>query len=86
MDKPEEVDWRKVDRMEIYRLEERLEAEREERDRLEREVQTLRRERELLEERKEQETGSPVLDEGAIFRNKTRVTHPSCDLCQRFLR
>lgn len=60
VDKPKQVDWRKVDRVEIYQLEERLEAEREERDRLEREVQKLRRERELLVEREEQGTGSPA--------------------------
>lgn len=56
MDKPNEAD-QKRDRMEMYRLEERLQTEQEERNKLELEIQKLRREKDLLEE---QETGGPV--------------------------
>lgn len=60
MDKPKDVDQKNVDWMKMYGLEERLRTEREERDKLELEIQKLRQEREVLEERKEHETGSPV--------------------------
>lgn len=56
-DKPNEAD-QKRDRMEMYRLEERLQAEQEERNKVELEIQKLRREKDLLEEQKE--TGGPV--------------------------
>lgn len=57
MEKSKEEE-QKRDRMELYRLEERLRTEREERSTLELEIQNLRRERELLEEQKD--TGGPV--------------------------
>ncbi len=46
-----------ISRMDVQRLEEMLQAEREERRRLELEREKLRREREMLEEQREQERG-----------------------------
>lgn len=57
MEKSKEEE-QKRDRMELYRLEERLQTEREKRNSLELEIQKLRREKELLEEQKD--TGGPV--------------------------
>lgn len=58
-----EVDQKRVkqgensSRMDIQRLEERLQAEREERGRLELEMEKLKRERAILEEQRERERG-----------------------------
>lgn len=63
MDKHSEVDQRRekqeenFGRMDIQRLEERLQAEREERSRLEQEMEKEIRSREMLEEQRERERG-----------------------------
>lgn len=63
VDQHREVDQRgkkqgeNISRTDIQRLEERLQAEREERGRLELEKEKLRREKEKLEEQRERENG-----------------------------
>lgn len=67
VDKHREVDQKRVkqgensSRMDIQRLEERLQAEREERGRLELEMERLKRERAILEEQRERGTSFSLL-------------------------
>lgn len=57
LDRNSEDVGQSVCRLDIQRLEEILQAEREERDRLEREKEKLRQEKEILEEQRDRERG-----------------------------
>lgn len=80
VEKPREVDQKRekegenICRMDIQRLEEMLQAEREERGRLEMEKEKLRREKEMLEEQRERH-GGKSLGVLAVRRNKREKTN-----------